>query len=127
MNTDGVTGAAFPPGTGLVDYGDTPYVFNPENVRKNWNWFLQDVWTLTQDWELTTGVRYDHYSDFGATVNPRLALVWRISPAFTTKFLYGRAFRAPTLNQLTATNNAMIANNPQLQPQTIDTGEIGIP
>jgi len=52
--------------------------------------------------------------------------VWRINPAVTTKFLYGRAFRAPTLNQLTATSNAMAANNPQLQPQTIDTGEIGL-
>lgn len=126
MNTDAVTGVALPPGTGLVDYGDTPYVFNPENVRKSWNWFLQDVWAFASDWELTTGVRYDHYSDFGATVNPRLALVWRINPAVTSKFLYARAFRTPTLNQLTATNNVMIASNPQLQPQTIDTGEIAL-
>jgi len=120
-NTDAATGVPLPPDTRLVGYGDTPYIFQPEMSRKSWNWFLQDVWTFASDWELTAGVRYDHYSDFGATVNPRLALVWRINPTFTTKFLYGRAFRAPTLNQLFATDNAMIANNPQLQPQTIDT------
>jgi outer membrane receptor for ferrienterochelin and colicins len=35
----------------------------------------QDEWRAAQDWTLTAGLRHDHYSDFGSTTNPRLALV----------------------------------------------------
>jgi iron complex outermembrane receptor protein len=38
--------------------------------------YAQDEWSFARDWTLTGGVRYDSYSDFGSTTNPRLALVW---------------------------------------------------
>lgn len=85
---------------------------------------VQDQWDFAQDWDLTVGVRYDHYSDFGSTVNPRAALVWNTRRDLTTKFLYGRAFRAPSFAELFAINNPIVLGNPNLDPETINTYEL---
>ena len=39
--------------------------------------FAQDEWYFAPDWTLTTGLRADRYSDIGATLNPRVSLVWQ--------------------------------------------------
>lgn len=43
--------------------------------QNRWVWFMsaQDEWSIAKHWELTAGVRFDDYSDFGSTVNPRVA------------------------------------------------------
>jgi iron complex outermembrane receptor protein len=88
--------------------------------------FLQDEWNFRRDWTLTAGLRMDDYSDFGTTLNPRLALVWQTSYALTTKLLYGRAFRAPSFQELFAVNNPANIGNASLDPETIDTVEFGL-
>jgi outer membrane cobalamin receptor len=86
--------------------------------------FVQDEWAIAPSWRLTSGIRYDHYSDFGDTVNPRLALVWQTNPNLTSKLLYGRAFRAPAFNELYNINNPVALGNKHLKPETIDTYEL---
>lgn len=108
----------------LVDVSDTNEVFLPEEHRTNYYFFLQDEWQLADNWALTSGIRYDHYSDFGDTTNPRLALVWATTDSITTKLLYGRAFRAPSIAELFATGNPVATGNPDLDPETIDTYEL---
>ncbi len=108
----------------LTDVSGTPYVFMPETSRQVWYLSVQDEWQLAPDWELTSGLRFDHYSDFGATVNPRLALVWETSYNLTSKLLYGRAFRAPSFSEQFAQNNPVILGNDHLDPETIDTVEL---
>jgi len=110
-------------GSIVVDVSDTPYVFLLEEDRKNHYVFLQDVWQFANDWELTAGIRYDDYSDFGDTFNPRLALVWSTRHNLTNKFLYGRAFRAPAFIESYAINNPVAVGNPDLDPETIQTIE----
>ena len=112
------------PGDPLVDVSDTPYVFLTEDSRDNSYVFLQDVWLLANDWELTAGLRYDNYSDFGSTTNPRLALVWSTSYKLTTKLLYGEAFRAPSFAQTRAINNPLILGNINLKPEEIKSYEL---
>jgi outer membrane receptor protein involved in Fe transport len=108
----------------LTDVTGTPYVFiKPESRTVNYV-SIQDEWSFAQDWDLTTGVRYDHFSDFGDTINPRLALVWDARHDLTTKFLYGRAFRAPAFAELFAINNPVVLGNPELDPETINTFEL---
>jgi outer membrane receptor for ferrienterochelin and colicin len=80
-----VTGLELLPGSGLIEATDTPYAAYPEHGRQSWHGFLQDAWKVAPDWELTTGLRYDKYSDFGTTLNPRLALVWQTTPKLTSK------------------------------------------
>ncbi|MDX1458609.1 MAG: TonB-dependent receptor, partial [Marinobacter sp.] len=94
--------SGFPTPVPLTDVSETDRAFLPEGQRTSHYAFVQDEWAFAPDWELTAGVRYDHYSDFGDTVNPRLALVWTTTPWLTTKLLYGEAFRAPAFFELYA-------------------------
>ncbi|MEK7991380.1 MAG: TonB-dependent receptor, partial [Thiotrichaceae bacterium] len=94
------------------------------NARSSQYAFIQDTWDISEQWQLTTGLRYDHYSDFGNTVNPRLALVWKPNEAWTAKLLYGRAFRAPAFFELYNQNNPVALGNPSLIPETIETTEL---
>lgn len=97
--------------------------FSPEESREIYYLFVQDVWSFANDWELTIGARYDHYSDFGGTVNPRLALVWQSSENLTTKFLYGQAFRAPSFQELYF-DTSRSRSNPNLDPEESETLEL---
>jgi outer membrane receptor for ferrienterochelin and colicins len=102
----------------------SPDIYMEDQDRMLWYVSLQDEWAFARDWELTAGVRYDHYSDFGSTINPRLALVWETRPDLTTKLLYGSAFRPPSFAELYFQNNPAAYGNPDLDPETIDTFEL---
>ncbi len=108
----------------LTSKTNTANSFMPPSNRKLHFISLQDEWSFAPDWELTTGVRHDNYSDFGTTTNPRMALVWATRYNLTTKMLYGRAFRAPSFNELYLTNNPAATGNPNLAPETIDVAEL---
>ncbi len=45
-------------------------------------------------------VRYDHYSDFGSTTNPKVSLRWQPLPTFLMRASWGTGFLAPTLYEL---------------------------
>jgi len=108
----------------LVDVTGTPYIFMNDQERDAQWLTLQDEWRFTQDWELTAGVRFDHFSDFGDTLNPRLALVWETAYNLTSKLLYGRAFRAPAFDELYIQNNPSLQGNELLDPEIVDTLEL---
>jgi outer membrane receptor protein involved in Fe transport len=117
------SGVMIPLNSPLVDLTDSPYAFAPEKSRRIHHLFLQDVWTINDDWELTAGLRYDHYSDFGNTLNPRLALVWKSTDRLTTKLLYGQAFRPPSFQELYSPTSWSLPN-PDLQPERSETIEL---
>lgn len=121
---DPLTGELLPPGADLVDVSDTPFVFLREGDRENSYLFIQDVWNFTNDWELTAGLRYDNYSDFGSTANPRFALVWSTTRKLTSKLLYGKAFRAPSFAETNAINNPVVLGNPDLDPEKLSSYEL---
>ncbi len=108
----------------LVNIRNTPYIYMEDQNRHLWFATIQDKWDFARGWTLTAGVRYDEYSDFGSTVNPRAALVWEPLHYLTTKLLYGRAFRAPSFNEQYLQNNPVATGNPDLDPETIDTYEL---
>ena len=85
--------------------------------------YIQDEWSVAPDWTVTAGLRHDHYSDFGATTNPRLALVWDASLDLTAKLMYGRAFRAPAFLEGYGITNPVALGNPNLKPETNGTLE----
>jgi len=101
-----------------------PGSYMDDQDRQRWHASFQDEWQFASDWELTAGIRYDHYSDFGKTVNPRVALVWATDHNLTTKLLYGRAFRTPSMVELYTINNPVALGDPGLEPERIDTGEL---
>ncbi len=123
MDPNGVPILPSGPNVVLTDSPATPY---PEAMRSHWYLFAQDTWSISSAWDLTLGLRYDDYSDFGHTLNPRAALVWQTAPGLTTKLLYGRAFRAPSFRELYVRNNPMFLDNPNLKPEIIQTWELAL-
>lgn len=47
--------------------------------------------------------RYDHYSDFGSTTNPKVGVNWEPVDGLVMRGSYGTSFRAPGLRQVGAT------------------------
>jgi outer membrane receptor protein involved in Fe transport len=114
----------FAPINGWNDVSNTSIAFSLTGVRNSSYIFVQDSYKFLEDWELTAGVRYDKYSDFESTTNPRFALVWKTLPELTTKLIYGKAFRAPALFELYGRSNPLGLGNPNLQPERIQTTEL---
>lgn len=112
--------------TQVVDVTGTSSVSLPDGERKIAHFSVQDEWDFMPDWTLTAGIRYDNYSDFGDTTNPRLALVWQTNYNLSSKLLYGRAFRAPVYKELNLQNQLGFNGNNELQPETIDTVELSL-
>jgi len=109
----------------FMTYVRRPYDVYAE-VQKDsefWALFAQDQFEILDNLILNAGVRYDRYSSFGGTLNPRAALVYNPFTKTILKFLYGEAFRAPTAYELFYDDPDLRAN-PDLDPETIRTFEI---
>lgn len=108
----------------LTDVSDSPFVYLEDSSRTIHYISVQDEWQFISTLTLTAGVRYDNYSDFGGTTNPRIALVWATNENLTTKLLYGSAFRAPSFSEQRFKNNPVSLGNQDLDPEHIDTLEL---
>jgi len=87
--------------------------------------YAQDEFTISQNVLVTAGVRYDHYSTFGGTTNPRLALIYSPRERSAVKLLYGSAFRAPNVYEVYYQSiPSMMVSNPDLKPEKIKTYEL---
>lgn len=110
---------------GLVQaQGNPDLVYILPHQRQLWYTFIQDEWVVVRDLALTAGVRYDKYSDFGATTNPRLALVWDADINLVLKLIHNRAFRAPAFVDQYAINNPATVGNPNIRPERIASNEL---
>jgi len=96
-------------------------------VRKVNALFVQDIWNLRQDLDLTLGLRMDDYNDFGNTTMPRLAIAWR-PDRWTFRAGLGEGFKAPSLLNLYMSSIIRggfdLRGNPNLQPEESTSGEI---
>ncbi len=95
-------------------------------TRQIWSLYLQDEWSITKDIDLTVGVRHDQFTRFGGTTNPRVGLIWRFIEDAHLKLLFATAFRAPSFSEMFTTNNPVLLGDPNLDPEKINTYEIGL-
>lgn len=58
---------------------------------------------LMRSLALSISGRYDHYSDFGSTTNPKIGVTWEPMEGLAVRGSWGTSFRAPGLRQLGAT------------------------
>lgn len=111
-------------GTPADPYAIAPQILEaPENGRRINSSFIQLQRELTARLHLTTGLRHDHYSDFGGHFSPRIALVHQADNN-SIKLLYSEAFRAPSRLESSVINQVTIVQNPELKPETAKTTEL---
>ncbi|HWM65873.1 MAG TPA: TonB-dependent receptor [Steroidobacteraceae bacterium] len=60
----------------------------------------QNALPLLQQLELSAAVRYEHYSDFGSTTNPKFSFDWRPESHVLVRGSFEHGFRAPNLAAL---------------------------
>ena len=90
-----------------------------------WAVYAQDEFSILENLILNAGVRHDHYTTFGGSTNPRVALIYNPLEKTTLKALYGRAFRAPNAYELYYDDGGVTQKAPEdLDPETIDTYEL---
>ena len=91
--------------------------------RTNLSFYIDAEIDFTKSWMIATALRHENYSDFGNTLNSKIATRYKISPKINLRSSYSTGFRAPSLAQvyynLTFTNymgdapteSLLIANN----------------
>lgn len=104
----------------LKSWDDPPFAVT-SNVDTNANRegvFAQGEIALRDNLMLVAGGRFDHYSEFGDTLNPRAALVYRPIDTVSLKLLYGHAYRAPSVFERDYVNPDSKAN-PNLDSERV--------
>ena len=103
--------------------------------------YIQDELTLLQPLKLTAGIRYDWqriwkeiFSAPAATspsqLNPKIGLVFSLSPITTLRASYGEGFRYPSISELftsvsTGVSHIKIVPNDSLKPERSVSFEVG--
>ncbi len=102
------------------------FPFTRRASRKILALYLQDEWNITEDIDLTVGLRHDQFTRFGGTTNPRVGVIWRFMEDAHLKLLFATAFRAPNFQEMYLINNPSRLGNPNLDPEKVNTYEIGL-
>jgi outer membrane receptor protein involved in Fe transport len=74
--------------------------------------------------KLSLGGRYDYYSTFGGSFNPRLAVILRPSDDDNVKVMFGKAFRAPSIYELFYAQPGSQIPSPNLQAESMYSAEV---
>jgi iron complex outermembrane receptor protein len=94
---------------------------------------------------LSVAGRYEDYSDFGDTTNPKIGLTYKPVDGVTLRGSYGTSFRAPTFTEVSTiaggaglyydtlpgpsgnlTGIGIAGGNPNLKPETAKTWSVGL-
>jgi len=78
------------------------YTSDPDASRNIFSLYLNDPYLATSSLDISAGLRYDNYSDFGDAYSPNLGFVYAINDKLRLKALYSHAFRAPSWVEITA-------------------------
>lgn len=104
--------------------------YSPDNNvnrnRSNFSVYADTEIDFSKKFMIGTALRYENYSDFGSTLNGKLAARYKITPKFNLRSSFSTGFRAPSLAQIyynltftnfignTPTESFLIANNSPL-------------
>jgi outer membrane cobalamin receptor len=110
-----------------LNYDQAPYrlLLNSHESARTFGVFAQDLWQISEHWQLTTGLRVDSVEHWGAQASPRLAMVYRPQPHESIKLMAGRAFRPANLTERFYSDGGVSQlANPQLAPEKLGTVEL---
>ncbi|WP_205910508.1 FepA family TonB-dependent siderophore receptor [Rhizobium sp. FY34] len=136
--------SAAQPGSSSVSYPTIPAI--PRNLdpdSSDWliGLYAEDNISVTDDFTLTPGLRFDQHSAFGSNLSPSLNASYTVTETIILKAGIARAFKAPNLFQqnpeyilfsngngcaVRTTGGCYIIGNENLEPETSINKEIGI-
>lgn len=107
-------------------------MYSKKASRDNLNLLFQNEYYLTQSLITNFGLRYDDFSDFGDTLNPKASIMYKFLD-FNFRTSYGEAFKAPSFTNMYShfTRSAGpitydISGNENLKPEESKTYEFAI-
>ncbi|RCS29322.1 TonB-dependent receptor [Rhodanobacter denitrificans] len=98
-----------------ADAGGNPTSTTPINILDNsrlvartWSAYVQDEWSLGENWTLNYGLRGDRYQlvRSESQLSPRLGLVWQATGSTTVHAGYSRYFTPPATEMIASSNIA---------------------
>lgn len=99
------------------------------NKRNAFSAYLDLNLTPVEGWLIDLAGRYEHFSDFGNSVNTKVTTRYDFSPAFALRGTFSTGFRAPTLAEsyYSATNVSPTAAVVQLPANSAAAKLLGFP
>lgn len=104
----------------IVDYLDSFASYKDKKIT-NRAVYLQDEWDVTEQWKLTSGIRYDNHSIYGNHTTPSINLGYKQDEKTNYYIAYKEFFISPNQYQLYSPYG-----NTKLQPETGHTIEAGL-
>jgi len=90
--------------------------YDIDQSRTVWGVFGEINVPIFSGFEAIGQLRFDHYSDFGNTTNPKVALRWQVAKSLLLRGSYGTGFAAPTLYQLWTPQSPGLSPTGQTDP-----------
>ncbi len=89
-----------------------------KNSRNNVGVYVDLEQDFTKQWLVEVALRYENYSDFGSTLNYKLATRYKVADNFTLRAATSSGFRAPSMQQryYAKTNTLFVASPSGLVP-----------
>ena len=99
---------------GQQGFPGIPASARTDNSRRSYAGYAELDADPVEGLTATLAGRYEHFSDFGDTVNGKLALRYEFAPAFALRGSVSNGFRAPSLHQqfFTTTSTNFVAGVP---------------
>ncbi|MEA3372633.1 MAG: TonB-dependent receptor [Campylobacterota bacterium] len=98
-------------------------IIKPDSERYIVSLYANDQFSMSEKFDISAGIRWDHYDDFGDAYSPRLGLVYRATEKLNLKMMASRAFRAPSWIELYS--SAVSLGDSALKEERADTLEVG--
>jgi outer membrane receptor for ferrienterochelin and colicins len=89
-------------------------------------YWIQDEIKICEPLIFTVGSRWDYHPSFGTEGSPKASILYKVTKKTTLRVSGGKAFRAPTLDDLYANIPGMGVGNPDLKPEKAWAYEGGI-
>ena len=95
----------------VTSLSDTLIFWRPET--KTWGFWGMSNFNFNKRWTFQLGLRLDDHSLYPSEVSPNLGLIFHLNPNHSIKFFWGKAYKAPTFNDLFWPDGG----NPDLKPE----------
>ena len=99
----------------------------------SWATYVEDLWQVNEKLSFIPAIRYEHNSQFGHNVTPKVGVVYGIDTHTRMKFNFGKGYKAPSISELylnmfhtTPIGVLNIIGNPNLKPETSTSFDVAL-